>query len=535
MKKIQLLDSFKDLKRLMIQKNSIRTSDGSFYGGKNDVWARDRAITGDDLINIKPKITKKAILDLARFQGTTSNNSSGEEPGRIHTEHREIYNNDKIKPITQFGLSLISYFIWKTGWDKYTTYFSSDTTPLFIRTTYNYSKIHPSILRKKIKKIDNSVDTILESVIKAAKYIETTIDNDGLIRIKEHNPTGNQFRYWRDSPNSYRDEFSKLPNISEEMVILDVQYLSIEALCDAANLINHFDHKQAVEWYALADQIRIATIRNLWMDDQQYFSYGMDEGDGGSDHLRQIKTIQSNAGWLLSSNFFEEIPSGDKEKYITGIITRLFSDEFLTDAGIRCRSKKYMNDRNFHSYHGSWVSWPVDSYMFSKGLRQQGFGRLADQIDARILNTVNMAGVNYEFFIIDENSKVLLNPNKPHSIIDKPLPLEMKPEKTIAWTVTATLRAKKERTKRQKAERKFNYKKPEQPIWALNLENDILAKIKNMPFYETRQQIKDNRYPEPNLYIDQKAGLSRAFIDLIRDLNRKYINKKIKNIFHKNK
>ena len=533
MKKIKLLSSIRDLKKLMLRKNSIRTSDGSFYSGKNDIWARDRAITGEDLINIKPKITKKAILDLAKFQGTTFNSNSGEEPGRIHTEHREIYNNNKIKPSMQFGLSVMSYFIWKTGWKKYTTYFSSDTTPLFIRTVCAFAKVHPSILNKKIRKENGSIDTILQSVIKAAKYIENTVSSDGLIRIKEHNLTGNQFRYWRDSPNSYRNEFSRLPNIGGEMVILDVQYLSAEALDNTANLISTTDLKQAEKWHNLANYIRSATIKNLWMENEQYFSYGMDENN--NDELGQIKTIQSNAGWLLNSDFFDRMSADDKEKYITGIITRLFSNEFLTDAGIRCRSKKYMNDRNFHSYHGSWVSWPVDSYMFSKGLRRQGFNNLADQIEARIINTVNMSGVNYEFFIIDEDGNVLLDPNKPKTSSSKPLPIEMKPEKTIAWTVTATLRAKKERSKRRRIESNPNFKKQKQEPWISNLEKDILAKIKNMPFYETRQQLQENRYQEPNLYIDQKTGLRRAFIDLAKDLNNKFITKKIKNIFSKNK
>jgi len=530
MKKIKLLSSLKDLKRLMVGKNSIRTSDGNMYGGKNDVWARDRAITGEDLINIKPEITEKTILDLARLQGVASHYNSGEEPGRIHTEHREIYNNKKLGLFTKLLLSLISGLMWKTGWKKYTIYFSSDTTPLFIRTTCAYLKKYPEILDKKVKKKDGSFDTILESVLKAARYIENTVDSDGLIRIREHNLIGNQFRYWRDSPNSYRDELSKLPNISEAMVILDVQYLSAEALDSAANLTTG---EEAKKWHALAGFIRSATINYLWMEDKQYFAYGMDQDD--NDNLRQIKTIQSNAGWLLNSEFFDYMLIKEKEKYITGIITRIFSDELLTDAGIRCRSKKYMNDRNFHTYHGSWVSWPVDSYMIAKGLRRQGFNNLADQIEARLINTVNMSGVNYEFFIVDEDGKVLLNPNKPRTKDAKVLPIEMKPEKTIAWTVTATLRAKKERASRLREEDKPDYIKIEQEIWVNKLEQEVIAKIKKIDLYETEEDVQRNQYKEPNLYIDQKTGLNRAFIDLFKTISQKLVNEKIKSFFTKRK
>jgi len=225
------------------------------------------------------------------------------------------------------------------------------------------------------------------------------------------------------------------------------------------------------------------------------------------------------------------MPESDKKTYITGIVTRLFSDELLTNAGIRCRSKNNMYDRNFHSYHGSWVTWPVDSYMIAKGLRRQGFGKLADQIEARFINAVNMSGINYEFFIVDKDGKVLLDPNQLKTKGAEALPIEMKPEKTIAWTVTATLRSKHERYDRRRAERKAGFTKIKQAKWVDDLENNVLRKITNMPIYSTRRQIRKNRYPEPNLYIDQKAGFSRASKALFKKLGRKLLGQTIGNLF----
>ena len=526
----KLPNSFRDLRSLIINRDSIRTSSGVLYGGKNDVWARDRAITGEDLINIKPKIAKKAILDLARFQGTISNLDSGEEPGRIHTEHREIFNNKRLGLLTKLGISFVSGIFWRTGWKEYTNYYSSDTTPLFIKIVCEYAKLHPSILNRVVRKRDGSFNTVRQSVFMATKYIEKIVSDDGLIRIKEHNLAGNQFRYWRDSPNSYQDEKSSLPNIGEAMVILDVQGLSAEALDNAANLFSNQQPDQASKWRDLSTNIRNATINKLWMPTKQYFAYGMDQDTDGQ--LKLLSTIQSNAGWLLNSDFFDYMSESDKQMYMTGIINRLFSDELLTNAGIRCRSKNNMYDRNFHSYHGSWVTWPVDSYMIAKGLRRQGFCSLADQIEARFINAVNMSGINYEFFIVDKDGKVLLDPNQPKTKGAEALPIEMKPEKTIAWTVTATLRSKHERFDRRKAERNSGFSKVKPAKWINDLEKDILSRITNIPIYSTRQQIRKNRYAEPNLYIDQKTGFSRASKAIIKKLGLKLFRQTIGNLLN---
>lgn len=529
MRKLKFPSSLTDLKSLIIGRDSIRTSDGNLFGGVKDIWARDRAITGEDLIDIRPKIAKKAIIELAQLQGTKTNINSGEKPGRIHTEHREIYNNKKLGLLTKFGLSFASGVLWRTGWTTYTNYYSSDTTPFFIRLVYQYVKKDPDFINYEYINKDGSLKTIKQSIILATEYIESIVSADGLIRIKENNIAGNQFRYWRDSPNSFRDEYSILPNISEAMVILDIQFLCAEALENASKLIAT-DQALVKKWHEIAEKIRQATINNLWMEDEQYFAYGMDLDIKGN--LKKLKSIQSNAGWMLNSDFFEHINDFDKRKYITGIIKKIFSDEMLTDAGVRCRSKKYMYDRDFHTYHGSWVTWPVDSYMIAKGLRRQGFYKLADQIEIRFINAVNMSGNNYEFFIVDRLGRVLLNPNKKKTANAEVLPIEMKPEKTIAWTVTATLRAKKERRIRQLAKNKDKFYKKQQN-WVNELESETLKNIKIHKIYKSNRRTKKHIYPQPNIYIDQKTGFFRSSVDLFKKIGIKTLKQAVRNIFKK--
>ncbi|MEI6499380.1 MAG: hypothetical protein WCO23_05440, partial [bacterium] len=177
--------SLQDLGGLKREGSAIKTSTGKLFGGENDVWTRDMAITAEDLLMVgRGEITREAILTLAQFQGVESVWNSGEKPGRMHTEHREIYNNEQLGLLTKLGLSAASGILWQNGWREYTNYFSRDTTPLFIRTVSAYAKQHPEILDCVVEKKDGAKDTIKESIVKAAEYIESTVSEDGLIRIK---------------------------------------------------------------------------------------------------------------------------------------------------------------------------------------------------------------------------------------------------------------------------------------------------------------------------------------------------------------
>jgi glycogen debranching enzyme len=510
-------DNMLDLQRLRRPGRGIRTSDGRMYGGSSNIWGRDMAITAIDLIDIDPKISEEAIITLSELQGTDFNLHNGEKPGRIHTEHRDIYDKNTLGIFGKIGLSLASKILWRNNWRSYTNYFSSDTTPLFIKLVYEYSLKHPEILDQEITRKNQHKDTIRFCVIKAAEYIAHSANDEGLIKIKENTLAGNQFRYWRDSPSSYRDENSRLPNILDEMVILDIQALCAEALNLAAKIATHTEPEKAAEWKNISKKIKKVTISNFWMIDQNYFAYAMDKSKRG--HMKLLRTIQSNAAWLLNTDFFDDIEPDDKQKYLTGIISRLFSDEFLTDAGIRCRSKKYMHDQKYQDYHGAWVSWPVESFMFARGLRRQGFIKLAEQIEARIINVIDICGVNYEFFVADENGHILLNPKRLLHFGYRPVALEILPECTIAWTVTASLIIKKQLQEKQNLQQQDE----DQNSWKWQLENDILNKIRNYSNYLTSDELDHYIKSEPNLYIDRVRGFWQSAKSITKDVGPKII------------
>ena len=111
------------------EKQYLYTSLGENYS--NATFGRDSLITARELLHIKPQVAHDVILRLAAFQGTKTHARSGEEIGRIHHEHRELDTWKKeglVKKIGQIALSLL----WGGNLKQMTTYFSIDSTPLYI-------------------------------------------------------------------------------------------------------------------------------------------------------------------------------------------------------------------------------------------------------------------------------------------------------------------------------------------------------------------------------------------------------------------
>ena len=145
-------------------------------------------------------------------------------------------------------------------------------------------------------------------------------------------------------------------------------------------------------------------------------------------------------------------------------------------------------------YHGSLVSWPIDTYLTAKGLRKQGLPRLAEQLESRILNAVSISGNHYEFFYVMSDGKVLLDPDgakqkRPNA---KDIPVQMYPDSNAVWTVAA-VHAIESNDNQSTANSDNN-------TWQSQLENEILSNIKNV-------STDVSSMPEqPNIYLDIKKG-----------------------------
>jgi glycogen debranching enzyme len=199
-----------------------------------------------------------------------------------------------------------------------------------------------------------------------------------------------------------------------------------------------------------------------------------------SDDLRILRTATANPAALLDTYFFDDLEPEDRQNYITAIVRRITSKEFLTNAGIRSRSLDMAHVVPFWDYHGSYVSWPKETYDIAKGLRRNGFPELARQLENRLLNLVLRTGEYPEFVYVDEWGRILAGPpTAPSHGGVVAVPGTNRPERIQAWTVSALMAIF---SQRGLAWRRRGNASPAEP-WQRELERQILARIPNIDFH----------------------------------------------------
>jgi glycogen debranching enzyme len=473
----------------------IDTSAGLLFN--HTFWARDRVLTALDLLDRASEPATETVLALAALQGTRRTVRSEEEPGRIHSEQRDLFGwRAPLWLKLLFGLGLSS--IWGGTPAGYTTYFASDSTPLFIILVAALAEREPGILDATVTRKDGRVATVRDSVAEACDWIAGHVNDDGLVWLEQSNILALQ-QVWKDGPTSNFDEHGRMPNLAGPMAYLDVQVLAPE---------RPFPEPLSPErLVALSQAIRDATVTHFWLPEQRYFAHAIDRDI--DDRPRPLRALQSNAGWTLATSFFDGLPEQQRAALVGGVVRTLFSADMLTVAGIRGRALS-QNNPDFRSYHEN--VWPFDSAIIARGLRRHGLDELADQLEARLLNVANMLGGAFEFVPVDDDGRVV-DPRLPAaaaaSLFGRPvpgLPTEMVPDEPQGWTVTALLAMKRDRAARARAPRGPG----QRSAWPADLTREVLAAIEPVEVCATRAELEARYVPLSPSYLDHRSGLWRS-------------------------
>jgi len=482
----------------------IDTSGGLLFN--HSLWARDRVVTAFDLIDVEPRPALETVLALAALQGTRHRMLSEEESGRIHSERRDM--RAWQAPLwlkVLFGLCLAP--IWGGTPAGYTTYFSSDSTPLFIMLVAALARRDPGVLDTPVARSDGRSTTLRDSVAAACGWIEGHLSGDGLVEVGQSNPLALQ-QVWMDGPTSNFDERGHMPNVVRPMAYLDVQVLAAEALGRAADLqVGRPPERLRAESRAIRD----ATIAHFWLPERRYFGHAIDRDSDGRPRL--LRSVQSNAGWMLATSFFDDLPETQRAALVGGIVRMLFSAELLTPAGIRGRGLADHNPR-FRNYHEN--VWPVDTAAIARGLRRQGLDELAEQLEARLLNVANMLGGVFEFVTVDAQGRVLdprLTAAGAARLFGGPvpgLPTEMVPDEPMGWTATALLAVKRDRATRARAGRAVAERLAARPAWLTDLTREVLSSIAPIEVCATHAQLEERSVVLAPAYLDHARGLRRS-------------------------
>lgn len=426
------------------------------------------------------------ITALARLQGTkeapAGPSSTEEEPGKIHHEHRSVYvGKRRISPASQRLLEMLSAR-WGGDGESFTYYGSADATPLYARLLCAYCSLYgPSILDQSLVNKNGATITVQDSLTGALRWLEGNIDEStlGLVEFQRRNvPNGIAFQVWKDSSTSYVHRDRSIANYNAPIAAVEVQGYTYDALIGAAHLHARARPAQARKCRDDANALRERLFKEMWMPHEEYFAMGVDRTAAGAPQF--IDCIASNGALLLNTGLFDGMSEQDRNRYVGGIVRKICGPEFVTDVGIRCRSLADDGLVAFQDYHGTWAVWPKEGYDIAKGLLRQGLPRLADQLFARLLNAVNVAGENVEFLYVSPDQRVDYDFRrrdvrrvKPTEIIGTNMP-----EAPQAWTVSAIMAIKQ------------GASQPPAPTpkWARALEDELLAKMPKVAAFRTASE-----------------------------------------------
>jgi hypothetical protein len=237
----------------------------------------------------------------------------------------------------------------------------------------------------------------------------------------------------------------------------------------------------------------------------------------GEGKERRVESLSSNAALLLDTTIFDNLPSGQRRMYVEGIVRVIMSNDFVTDAGIRCAALRHgdvpLRDKegnainNSVGYHGPSVTWPKQTQDVIKGLRRHNFSRLAEQLENRVLNAINIANANYEFFYVNKKGEVNYDPYHSRPTDMAPIDLEVLtgtnlPESTQGWTTAAFLNIKLERGRRDK-------RHVDASSWEYQIEEELIQQIKHIEAYKTKEEVKRAKPEKPPFLIEvYSVGLS---------------------------
>lgn len=399
----------------------LYTSRGRFFN--RTIFGRDAAMSAKFVADFDHQATVEVIAQLIALQGVEYNAKTQEEPGRIHHEWRDF----TLWHGTLF--ERLPFWLLHSKWDirnkRLLSYYSLDTTAAFIRMVHKYAtRIDPSILERVMKDKHGEPITVTQALERAAQWIESRIDDNGLVTQTRLSSYSLPVQTFQDSLYSRSD--GRLINLAGPVAYIEVQAFAADALRDMTQLFPAHEHHR--HWRAIGALLHRRTLEVFRRDDE-YFAAAIDT-DG------QVDVANVSAGWILNAFSWRDMKDEDRQHLITPIVERLFSDDFLTAVGLRTRAMSAADPLGHTiDYHGSQTVWPMFSFMVVEGLRRHRMYELAEQLEIRIVNGLNAVGGFVEFHTVLRDGTVVL----PDTTASSSLSVQMKPEQNIGFSVVPAM------------------------------------------------------------------------------------------------
>ena len=316
------------------------------------LFGRDTLLTAYQTVAFGPGLAKGALLALASFQATESDDFRDMEPGKILHELR-------MGELTRLGLKPHSPY-----------YGSADSTPLWLILLSEYWRWTGD---------DELVGGLRDNALAALAWIDEfgDRDGDGYVEYGTRSSQGLGNQCWRDSYDGVLFADGSMPFLP--IATAEIQGYVYDAKIRLAELADgpFADPALATRLRVEATALRERFERDFWIDARGgYYAIGLD-GD-----KRQIDSLTSNIGQLLWTGIVSE-------ERAAIVARQLMADRLFSGWGVRTLST---DDEGFNpiGYHRGTV-WPHDNSIIAHGLARYGFRDEANRIALAMLDAASFS------------------------------------------------------------------------------------------------------------------------------------------------
>lgn len=394
-------------------------------------FGRDGLIAAMDLMDEFPELMRAMLLDYASLIGMREDERSEEEFGRMFHEARAA--DDPI------ALSITEKRGW--GWPYYG---SVDATPLFVIAVCLYCHRSPEgadFLRTPCRTRSGVEFSMGEALLFAVTWIAERMKRnpERFLEYRPGFPGSIENQIMEDSWDSRFHADGRLPSWERGLVSTDVQGLACDALVMAAPFVENLggDWVTPGECYDLADRLAESVFRHLWVDDPRggYFAVGAERGVCGE--VMPMRVLKASSFALLTSSMLRR-SDRRAERFVRQMVRTLFSPRLIAEGGVRSLATgepRFMPG----AYHNGSV-WPMQTYAIARGLRAHGFQALAEDLEERLMLSVELTCMFPEYVRGGESRDLEVNRRivRTYDVRDgRENVREQPPQAVQLWTLSA--------------------------------------------------------------------------------------------------
>jgi glycogen debranching enzyme len=308
--------------------------------GRDSLWAARM------LLPLGTDLALGTLRVLAGLQGTTTDLSAEQEPGKILHELRRATFED--------GMGLVLPPVY---------YGSVDTTALWVCLLHD-------AWRWGLPAGD--VESLLPHLDRALEWIRASARaGDGFLRYIDHSGAGLTNQGWKDSGDAVRYADGRLA--AGPMALAEVQGYAYEAAQAGAALLEAFGRPgAATSWRVWAAKLAERFRTSFWVTDEQgaYPAMALD-GTGAP-----VDAVASNMAHLLATGLLDE-------KETSLVVDRITAPDMADGYGLRTMSSLAGGYAPLRYHCGS--IWPHDTAIAVAGLARSGNGHRAGELIEGIL------------------------------------------------------------------------------------------------------------------------------------------------------